>query len=64
MLWEERVIRSVANLTRKDGYDFLGLAPAIPIRTETEHFPLREANEALDALRKGRIKGAAVLVME
>jgi len=63
MLWEERVIRSVANLTRKDGYDFLGLAPVIPVRTETQHFPLSQANKALEALRKGRIKGAAVLVM-
>ncbi|MBN9385566.1 MAG: zinc-dependent alcohol dehydrogenase family protein [Chitinophagaceae bacterium] len=63
LLWEERVIRSVANLTRKDGHDFLQLAPAVAIRTETQHFSLSQANEALDALRKGRIKGAAVLVM-
>ena len=63
LLWEERIIRSVANLTRKDGQDFLRLAPEIPIHAETQHFPLSHANEALDALRKGRIKGAAVLVM-
>lgn len=63
LLWEERIIRSVANLTRKDGHDFLQLAPAVPIHTETQHFPLSQANEALDALRNGRIKGAAVLVM-
>ncbi|MBS1602401.1 MAG: zinc-dependent alcohol dehydrogenase family protein [Bacteroidetes bacterium] len=62
LLWEERVLRSVANLTRKDGQEFLGLAPKIPIRTETEHFPLARANEALDALRRGKVSGAAVLV--
>jgi len=63
LLWEERVIRSVANLTRKDGLDFLRLASAIPVRAETQRYALREANEALDALRKGRVSGAAVLVM-
>jgi propanol-preferring alcohol dehydrogenase len=63
LLWEERVIRSVANLTRNDGHEFLHLAPKIPIRTETQHFSLHQANEALDALRKGCISGAAVLVM-
>jgi len=63
LLWGERVIRSVANLTRKDGQDFLQLAPRIPIRTETQPFPLHQANEALDGLRNGRIKGAAVLIM-
>jgi propanol-preferring alcohol dehydrogenase len=63
LLWEERVIRSVANLTRKDGLDFLRLASAIPVRAETQHYALREANEALDALRKGGVSGAAVLVM-
>jgi len=63
LLWEERVLRSVANLTRKDGYDFLALAPQVPIRTETQHFALDKANEALEALRSGKISGAAVLVM-
>lgn len=62
-LWEERVIRSVANLTRQDGRDFLARAPGIPVHTSTEHFALDQANEALDALRKGKISGAAVLVM-
>lgn len=62
-LWEERVVRSVANLTRQDGRDFLAMAPKIPIHTTTERFALEQANEALDALRKGKIGGAAVLVM-
>ena len=62
-LWEERVIRSVANLTREDGHSFLQLAPGIPIRTEIQTFPLAGANEALEKLRTGGIKGAAVLVM-
>jgi propanol-preferring alcohol dehydrogenase len=63
LLWEERVIRSVANLTRQDGDQFLSLAPEIPVRTEVERFPLDEANEALGRLRSGEIQGAAVLVM-
>ncbi|MDO6429513.1 zinc-dependent alcohol dehydrogenase family protein [Flavitalea sp. BT771] len=63
LLWEERIIRSVANLSRKDGHDFLDLAPRIPIRTEIQHFPLLQANEALEAFRKGDVSGAAVLVM-
>ncbi len=63
LLWEERMIRSVANLTRKDGHDFLALAAEVPVKTDTRLFPLQEANEALAALRKGEIHGAAVLVM-
>ncbi|HXK11222.1 MAG TPA: zinc-dependent alcohol dehydrogenase family protein [Vicinamibacteria bacterium] len=63
VLWEERVLRSVANLTRRDGGEFLSLAPTIPVRTEVEVFPLAAANEALDRLRAGRIRGAAVLVV-
>ncbi len=63
ILWEERVVRSVANLTRQDGEEFLALAPQIPIRTEVTAFPLAAANEALHALRVGEINGAAVLVM-
>jgi len=63
LLWEERMIRSVANLTRKDGLEFLALAARIPVKTDTRLFQLREANEALTALRKGEIHGAAVLVM-
>ena len=63
ILWGERSVRSVANLTRRDGHEFLALAPEVPIRTEVVPFPLRRANEALDALRGGRINGAAVLVI-
>ncbi len=62
LLWGERQVRSVANLTRADGDEFLALAPRIPVRTEVETFPLTAANEALDRLRHGRIRGAAVLV--
>jgi propanol-preferring alcohol dehydrogenase len=63
-LWEERVIRSVANLTRKDGEEFLALAPKVPVRTEVVPFPLREANEALRRLRAGELRGAAVLMTD
>ena len=62
LLWEERNIHSVANLTRADGRAFLELAPNIPVRTETETFPMSHANEALERLRTGQIQGAAVLV--
>ena len=62
LLWGERVIRSVANLTRRDGDDFLELSPRVPVRTEVERFPMSRANEALDALRAGRVRGAAVLI--
>jgi propanol-preferring alcohol dehydrogenase len=61
-LWHERTICSVANLTRRDGEEFLALAARIPIRTETQIFPLAQANEALAALRAGKLRGAAVLV--
>jgi propanol-preferring alcohol dehydrogenase len=61
-LWEEREIRSVANLTRQDGIDFLGLAPQIGIETRTTSYPLEQANEALADLKAGRFEGAAVLV--
>nr|WP_250121168.1 zinc-dependent alcohol dehydrogenase family protein [Chroococcidiopsis sp. CCMEE 29] len=64
ILWEERVLRSVANLTRQDGKEFLALAPKVPIHTQVNPFPLNEANEALDALRSGKINGAAVLVVK
>ena len=57
------MVRSVANLTRADGEEFLELAPRIPVRTEIETFPLAAANEALDRLRRGQIQGAAVLMM-
>src|SRR6476620_8161219 len=61
-LWGERVVRSVANLTRRDGEEFLALVARIPIRTEVSALPLRAANDALDAMRAGRLTGAAVLV--
>jgi propanol-preferring alcohol dehydrogenase len=61
-LWQERSICSVANLTRRDGAEFFALAPRVPVRTSVETFPLSEANRALEALRQGKIKGAAVLV--
>jgi propanol-preferring alcohol dehydrogenase len=62
LLWGERVLRSVANLTRRDGEEFLALAPEVPVRTEIEEFPLESANEALARLRAGELRGAAVLV--
>jgi alcohol dehydrogenase, propanol-preferring len=62
ILWEERQVRSVANLTRADGEEFLALAPVVPVKTVTEPYPLTDANEALRRLREGRITGAAVLV--
>ncbi|MGH9448561.1 MAG: alcohol dehydrogenase, partial [Terriglobia bacterium] len=61
LLYEERVIRSVANNTRRDGEDFLRIAAEIPLHTEIEVFPLREANRALNALKNDAIRGAAVL---
>jgi propanol-preferring alcohol dehydrogenase len=61
ILWGERVVRSVANLTRRDGEEFLALAPRIPVRTEVETFPLEHANEALNRLRAGQVRGAVVL---
>jgi propanol-preferring alcohol dehydrogenase len=61
LLWEERLVRSVANLTRRDGEEFLALAPQVPVHTEIEVFELEQANEALDRLRDGEIRGAAVL---
>ncbi len=61
ILWGERVVRSIANLTRRDGEEFLALAPRVPVRTEVETFPLEEANKALTRLRAGSIRGAAVL---
>src|SRR5438128_5898792 len=61
LLWEERVLRSVANLTRRDGEEFLALAPQVPVQTVVEAFPLERANEALESMRSGRIRGSAVL---
>jgi propanol-preferring alcohol dehydrogenase len=62
LLWEERVLRSVANLTRADGEEFLALAPRVPVRTEVEAHPLERAGVALERLRSGSVRGAAVLV--
>jgi alcohol dehydrogenase, propanol-preferring len=61
LLWGERMVRSVANLTRRDGEEFLALAARTPLRARVQQFPLEQANEALGALREGRITGAAVL---
>jgi propanol-preferring alcohol dehydrogenase len=63
-LWGERAITSVANLTRRDGKEFLEIAPRVPVRTETEIFPLEEANAALDRFRAGKLKGTAVLMID
>lgn len=62
ILWGERTVRSVANLTRRDGEEFLALAPKVPVKTEVETFALADANEALNRLREGQITGAAVLI--
>jgi propanol-preferring alcohol dehydrogenase len=61
VLWGERMLRSVANLTRSDGEEFMTLAPEVPVRTEVSEYPLESANQALDDLRAGRVTGAAVL---
>jgi len=62
LLWGERVLRSVANLTRDDGHDFLALAPEVPVRTEVEVYPLEDAREALMRMKAGEVVGTAVLV--
>jgi propanol-preferring alcohol dehydrogenase len=62
-LWEERVIRSVANLTRDDAREFLALAPTVPMKTYVQTYDLADANRALADLRQGRIEGAAVLTI-
>jgi propanol-preferring alcohol dehydrogenase len=62
LLWEERSVRSVANLTRLDGAEFLELAPKVPVRAQVEQLPLAQANEALERLRAGRVRGSLVLV--
>jgi len=64
ILWEERVLRSVANLTRQDGEEFLALAPKVPVRTVVHPYPLERANDALADLRAGRFTGAGVLVVD
>jgi alcohol dehydrogenase, propanol-preferring len=62
ILWGERVLRSVANLTRADGERFMAVAPEVPVRTQVEPFPLAAANEALDRLRSGHLRGAAAII--
>ncbi|MFQ5534463.1 MAG: hypothetical protein ACE5EM_06540 [Sphingomonadales bacterium] len=62
LLWGERSVRSVANLTRRDGEEFLCLAPKVPVRTTIHRYPLNRTNDALDDLRHGRFEGAAVIV--
>ena len=64
ILWGERVVRSVANLTRRDGEEFLALAPKVPVHTTVHPYPLEAANDALDDLREGRFEGAAVIVVD
>jgi propanol-preferring alcohol dehydrogenase len=64
VLWGERVLRSVANLTRRDGEEFLRLAAAARVRADVRPYPLTRANEALEDLRHGRLTGAAVLVVD
>jgi propanol-preferring alcohol dehydrogenase len=63
LLWEERVVRSVANLTRKDAEEFLALAPRVPVRVRATPYPLEDAQRALEDLREGRVVGSAVLVV-
>ena len=62
-LWEERVITSVANLTRRDGEDFFEIAPRVSVQTKTEMFPLEQANTALDRFRAGELSATAVLTI-
>ncbi|MEB8386712.1 zinc-dependent alcohol dehydrogenase family protein [Rhodobacteraceae bacterium KMM 6894] len=64
ILWDERIVRSVANLTRQDGEEFLAIAAKVPVKTTTTTFPLSDANEALSQLRNGQFEGAAVLLPE
>lgn len=64
ILWEERTVRSVANMTRQDGREFLEVAPKVPVKTDVQTYSLEDANQALGDLRKGRITGAAVLAMD
>jgi propanol-preferring alcohol dehydrogenase len=64
LLWRERTVRSVANLTRRDAEEFLALAPRVPVRTQVTSYPLEAATEALADLRAGRFEGAAVLTVQ
>jgi propanol-preferring alcohol dehydrogenase len=62
LLWDERTVRSVANLTRRDGEEFFRLAAEVPLAVSADGLPLEDANEALERLRSGRVRGAVVLV--
>jgi propanol-preferring alcohol dehydrogenase len=62
ILWKERTLCSVANLTRRDGEEFMAIAPQVPVKSHVVEYPLDRANEALGDLREGRLRGAAVLV--
>jgi propanol-preferring alcohol dehydrogenase len=62
LLWGERSVRSVANLTRRDGEEFLALAPQVPVRTQVTAFALEDANDAIQHVRRGELHGSAVLV--
>ena len=62
-IWEVRAITSVANLTRRDGEEFFEMAPRVPVQTETQTFPLEQANTALDRFREGKLNGTAVMVV-
>jgi propanol-preferring alcohol dehydrogenase len=64
ILWEERILRSVANLTREDAHEFLAIAPQVPVRTTVQEFALDDAEHALERLRDGRIEGSAVLTVQ
>ena len=63
ILWHERTMRSVANLTRRDGEEFIALAASVPVETSIQVYPLAEANRALDDMRHGRVRGSAVLAI-
>jgi propanol-preferring alcohol dehydrogenase len=64
ILWGERIVRSVANLTRRDGEEFMHIAPQVPVHSQVNEYPLERANDALDDLRAGRFRGAAVLTIQ
>jgi propanol-preferring alcohol dehydrogenase len=64
LLWQERQVRSVANLTRRDGQEFLALAPKVPVHTQVQSYPLESANAALEDLRRGRFRGSAVIELD
>src|SRR6202011_4074937 len=63
LLWQERQVRSVANLTRRDGQEFLALAPSVPVQTQVQSYPLESANQALEDLRRGRFRRSAVIAL-